>query len=432
MLARAQAFRIQQPVWAKYLQLRLVSHHGSEPVCALNDVRVHGKSAVEDLEDRLAAPDADEEEEPVLAPPLQEPDQDGGATTQPPPAEAQPEPSHEEAAVGAGGGSPEHPEVGNGSGGVDSRLEVIKQDAAVQPGALLEVPHGLQGLETLPGGQEGQAAGGDAAGEGGKTGVTAHAHEEEEEQQGQPGAERPKGGALPPVLEALGSGLKRLILPPGAGRKRASYAGAPTDASHIAPPATDAGMEKALLMPSPLPLCEALGDGVPDQPCIPAVVGVASEEVAMPCQGSECGAAALPAGNATVAAVAAEAAAVAVQQAVGQGGLVGTWGVVAEGQAGGSRQAAAERERVSLELAANSASSAKARHGGSVYDMLVAEIKARGLPLLTCPPPVARVLGDHPSQCMAICTDGSPCWSRIAFLVIFNWYFISGNHRSSR
>ena len=40
--------------WAKFVQLRLLTHYGSEPVCALNDVRVYGKSAAEDLEDRLA------------------------------------------------------------------------------------------------------------------------------------------------------------------------------------------------------------------------------------------------------------------------------------------------------------------------------------------------------------------------------------------
>ena len=49
-----QAFGVEPPGWAKYVQLRLLTHYGSEPVCALNDVRVYGKSAAEDLEDRLA------------------------------------------------------------------------------------------------------------------------------------------------------------------------------------------------------------------------------------------------------------------------------------------------------------------------------------------------------------------------------------------
>lgn len=47
---RVQAFSIPSPAWVKFLQLRFVSHYGSEPVCALNELSVFGKSAVEDLE----------------------------------------------------------------------------------------------------------------------------------------------------------------------------------------------------------------------------------------------------------------------------------------------------------------------------------------------------------------------------------------------
>lgn len=43
--------------WAKYLQIRFLSQYGSEPVCAVNDIVVHGKSAAQDLEDQLAAGD---------------------------------------------------------------------------------------------------------------------------------------------------------------------------------------------------------------------------------------------------------------------------------------------------------------------------------------------------------------------------------------
>lgn len=50
----SQKFQMQQPSWVKYLQLQFLTHYGSEAVCALNDVRVYGKSAAEDLEDRLA------------------------------------------------------------------------------------------------------------------------------------------------------------------------------------------------------------------------------------------------------------------------------------------------------------------------------------------------------------------------------------------
>ena len=49
-----QAFRVTNLMWVKYIQLHFLTHHGTEPVCALNDVRVFGKSAADDLEDRLA------------------------------------------------------------------------------------------------------------------------------------------------------------------------------------------------------------------------------------------------------------------------------------------------------------------------------------------------------------------------------------------
>lgn len=50
-----QAFTVPQPVWLKYLQFHFISHYGTEPICALNDILVHGKSAAEDLEDQLSA-----------------------------------------------------------------------------------------------------------------------------------------------------------------------------------------------------------------------------------------------------------------------------------------------------------------------------------------------------------------------------------------
>eukprot|EP00884_Botryococcus_braunii_P021005 jgi/Botrbrau1/7589/Bobra.0159s0038.1 len=50
----SQSFRMPALMpWAKYLQLRVLSHYGVEAVCALNDVRVYGKSAIEDFEDSL-------------------------------------------------------------------------------------------------------------------------------------------------------------------------------------------------------------------------------------------------------------------------------------------------------------------------------------------------------------------------------------------
>lgn len=49
-----QTFTVSEPVWLKYLQFHFTSHHGSEPICALNDILVFGKSAAEDLEDQLS------------------------------------------------------------------------------------------------------------------------------------------------------------------------------------------------------------------------------------------------------------------------------------------------------------------------------------------------------------------------------------------
>lgn len=49
-----QTFTVAEPAWLKYLQFHFLTHHGSEPMCALNDVLVFGKSAAEDLEDQLS------------------------------------------------------------------------------------------------------------------------------------------------------------------------------------------------------------------------------------------------------------------------------------------------------------------------------------------------------------------------------------------
>ena len=54
LLSVLQTFIVAEPAWLKFLQFRFLSHHGSEPMCALNDVLVFGKSAAEDLEDQLS------------------------------------------------------------------------------------------------------------------------------------------------------------------------------------------------------------------------------------------------------------------------------------------------------------------------------------------------------------------------------------------
>jgi hypothetical protein len=48
-----QQFNVERPLWAHYLLIRFLTHHGSEPVCALNAFAVYGKSAAEELEDQL-------------------------------------------------------------------------------------------------------------------------------------------------------------------------------------------------------------------------------------------------------------------------------------------------------------------------------------------------------------------------------------------
>ena len=60
--ARAQ---VEVGPWAKYLQLRFLTQYGSEPVCAINDIIVHGRSAAQDLEDQLAGDDAPAAQHPA-------------------------------------------------------------------------------------------------------------------------------------------------------------------------------------------------------------------------------------------------------------------------------------------------------------------------------------------------------------------------------
>ena len=52
-----QVFPLPRTAWVKYVALKLVGHHGDEPVCAVNDFRAYGVSAMEDLEARLAVQD---------------------------------------------------------------------------------------------------------------------------------------------------------------------------------------------------------------------------------------------------------------------------------------------------------------------------------------------------------------------------------------
>lgn len=74
-----QAFRVGSPAWVKYLQLHFLSHHGVEAVCALNDIRIFGRSAADDLEDQLAM-------DPSFDGTTRPPQQAEASVPQPPPA----------------------------------------------------------------------------------------------------------------------------------------------------------------------------------------------------------------------------------------------------------------------------------------------------------------------------------------------------------
>lgn len=49
-----QEFHVQHPRWVRYLLVRFLTHHGSESVCAINELGVYGTSAAEELEAQLA------------------------------------------------------------------------------------------------------------------------------------------------------------------------------------------------------------------------------------------------------------------------------------------------------------------------------------------------------------------------------------------
>uniref|UniRef100_A0A1D1XUW7 Uncharacterized protein slp1 n=1 Tax=Anthurium amnicola TaxID=1678845 RepID=A0A1D1XUW7_9ARAE len=56
---QAQRFSLQEPKWARYLRLNLMSHHGSEFYCTVSVLEVYGVDAVERmLEDLISAQDA--------------------------------------------------------------------------------------------------------------------------------------------------------------------------------------------------------------------------------------------------------------------------------------------------------------------------------------------------------------------------------------
>ncbi len=212
-----QAFHIDPSGWAKYMQLRLLTHYGNEPVCALNDVRVYGKSAAEDLEDRLAMEAAADDE-----------------------AAAQEECSAEEAS--AEESSRESQQTASSEQSV-----VMEQPQSIElvNGGLAEERHpeqkGLPAADSLPAVRTGHSqleSGAVEAQDAQNSGAAADSAESKASNtsaQVQPASGGSKA-TIPPVLDILGEGLMRLIVPPGAGKKRSAYSGEPTDPQALPQP----------------------------------------------------------------------------------------------------------------------------------------------------------------------------------------------------
>ena len=205
-----QAFHIDPPGWAKYMQLRLLTHYGNEPVCALNDVRVYGKSAAEDLEDRLAMEAAADDEaaaEEECSP------EEGTALEGS--HESQQQPSSDQSAVTV---QPQSSEPVNGEAAEERHLE---QKGTPASDSLLAERSGHSepesGVRAAEEAQDSEAAADNA---------------ESKESNASAQVQQASGGSkatIPPVLDILGEGLMRLIVPPGAGKKRSAYSGEPTD-----------------------------------------------------------------------------------------------------------------------------------------------------------------------------------------------------------
>ena len=208
------------PGWAKYVQLRLRTHYGSEPVCALNDVRVYGKSAAEDLEDRLAMEAAADDE----AAAQEECSADEGNAQ-----ESRLEPRQQ-----SGPGDAEGIQQQSTEADADRDAEDVRPEQA------LSVPSDKLPKDEL--GQTEPKDGRKALGAEHNSEASAQSPESMELSdaiQMLPASGGPKP-AIPPVLDLLGESLKRLIVPAGAGKKRSAYSGEPANPQAL--PEPDSGM----------------------------------------------------------------------------------------------------------------------------------------------------------------------------------------------
>ena len=128
-----QEFAIESASWSRYLLLRMVTHHGKEPVCTLNSVRVFGTTEAEDLEAQLSAL-ADEKPaggSAVAAPPH------GGAAVMPHShAQALPASDSPQAAAGHSSGATVSPKTSRAPHATRSRAgQLIARDAGKAKGS---------------------------------------------------------------------------------------------------------------------------------------------------------------------------------------------------------------------------------------------------------------------------------------------------------
>ena len=341
-----QAFRLPGDVpWAKFLQFHFQSHYGSEAVCALNDVRIFGKTASEDLEDSLAAETLDTSLGFTATNTLAE----GGQIM-----------NGQDSMLNLAAGNTSDSSA-KSTGHLDSGQPLVGDTAAAQ-----EVPRAVAQSETLGplqglivDEQPAQLSGILLAG---PSASSSHDREHAlDESLKTNSAERLLPGrqplevvagerddALPaarpakPVLDSLAAGLRRLIASPGNGGHRNTFHGAPAEGpSNLEPtqpePSTSqvpAGMTSVKQSAAQPP--EAQGkDGAPNSSKkleVEAVLEVVAETLQH-----------------------------------GQGS-----GQAGEGDSGSIGIVARPTTDPDLLLAAPSTS----RGGGSIYDMLVAEIKA--------------------------------------------------------
>ena len=387
-LSAPQAFAVEQPRWAKYLQLRFLTHYGSEPVCALNDVHIFGKSAVEDLEDRLAASDEPDLAEQLPPVPLEQPALPAAAA--PLPAEQQadqlPVAESESAAELAGEALVED---GGGSQQAQAGSDAVQLQPPEADGELASQAHAVQAPAERTGDMvaEQSGSGDEVHASIGKVDGGAKVREDAAvEEHGSSGA---KFGALPPVLEVLGEGLKRLIAPPGGGKKRAAYTGSPTNRAEVVAPAGEDGSGSAqsegteALRGVPAPVAE--GHSGSEEFAAADVERKLQGSTTALATGEQAGAIGVDAASDGLAAHGTAAEGSEIQRPAMErdarlqdGSRDATQATVGLPEQAVPEKAAPEKaplpEQDAL-LAANSASSAKARHGGSIYDLLVAEIK---------------------------------------------------------